>query len=81
MVVKNTSLAFIRGTFHNLEQGQKVNLLFGGISYPFVANYHGGTGNDVVLQWGNTRLATWGGKSPLRNLTKMCAPARAFRTS
>ncbi len=25
-----------------------------------LANYHGGTGNDLVLQWANTRLAAWG---------------------
>ena len=26
----------------------------------FVANYFGGTGNDLVLQWANTRLLAWG---------------------
>ena len=25
-----------------------------------VANYFGGTGNDLVLQWANTRLLSWG---------------------
>ena len=59
-VVKNTGLAFIQGTFDNLAQGQSVSLSYGGITYPFVANYFGGTGNDLVLLWGNVRLLAWG---------------------
>ena len=59
-VVNNTGLASIQGTFDNLAQGQKVNLIFNGIFYPYVANYFGGTGNDLVLHWGNTRLLAWG---------------------
>ena len=59
-VVNNTGLGPIQGTFDNLAQGQKVNLAFGGIIYPFVANYFGGTGNDLVLAWGSTRLLAWG---------------------
>ena len=55
-LVNNTSLGFINGTFSNLAQGQAVQLIFGGITYNFVANYFGGTGNDLVLQWANTRL-------------------------
>ncbi|MBN8459853.1 MAG: cadherin-like beta sandwich domain-containing protein [Verrucomicrobia bacterium] len=59
-VVNNTGLELIHGTFDNLAQGQRVNLAFNGIVYPFVATYSGGTGNDLVLVWGNTRLASWG---------------------
>ncbi len=59
-VVNNTGLGPIQGTFDNLAQGQRVNLAFGGIIYPFVANYFGGTGNDLVLAWGSTRLLAWG---------------------
>jgi alpha-tubulin suppressor-like RCC1 family protein len=59
-VVKVTGLGFIDGRFGNLEQGQRVDLTFGGVSYPFVANYYGGTGNDLVLQWANTRVVAWG---------------------
>ena len=59
-VVKITGLGFIGGTFDNLAHGQAVSLSYGGISYPFVANYFGGTGNDLVLQWSNNRLAAWG---------------------
>jgi len=62
-VVKNTGLAFIQGTFDNLAQGQKVNMSYNGITYPFVVNYFGGTGNDLVLQWANTRLLAWGDAS------------------
>jgi alpha-tubulin suppressor-like RCC1 family protein len=59
-VVNNTGLGFIQGAFGNLAQGQKVNLTFGGTPYAFVANYYGGTGNDLVLQWANSRLLAWG---------------------
>ena len=59
-VINNTGLAFIQGKFDNLNQGQTVNLTFGGITYPFVVNYFGGTGNDLVLQWANTRLVGCG---------------------
>ena len=59
-LVNNTGLGFINGTFSNLAQGQAVPLIFGGITYNFVANYFGGTGNDLVLHWANTRIMTWG---------------------
>ncbi len=60
-VVNNTALPFISGTFSNLAQGQPVALTFGGTTYNFVANYYGGTGNDLVLQWAATRTFAWGG--------------------
>jgi len=60
MVVKNTASGPIRGAFDNLANGQTVNLTYGGINFTFVANYFGGTGNDLVLQWANTRLLAWG---------------------
>ena len=60
MVVNNTGLGTIVGTFDNLAQGQRVDLTYGGITYPFVANYFGGTGNDLVLQWASNRLLAWG---------------------
>ncbi len=63
MVVNNTGNAFIQGAFGNLAQGQAVNLSHGGVTYRFVANYFGGTGNDLVLQWANNRLAAWGSGS------------------
>ena len=44
----------------NLVQGQKVPLTFGGASYYFVANYFGGSGNDLVLQWDGISVMTWG---------------------
>jgi alpha-tubulin suppressor-like RCC1 family protein len=59
-VVKNTGLSFIGGQFSNLAQGQAVNLSFGGKSYRFVANYYGGSGNDLVLEWPYRDLAAWG---------------------
>ena len=59
-VVNNTGPGFINGTFSNLAQGQVVNLSYNGIAYPFVVNYYGGTGNDLVLTWAGSRLVGWG---------------------
>lgn len=63
-VVENTGLDFIQGTFSNLAQGQEVKLSFSGTSYRFVANYYGGTGNDLVLQWADVVPVGWGGNGP-----------------
>jgi hypothetical protein len=49
MVVENTGPGVIIGTFSNLAQGQTVELSYRGVAYHFVAHYHGGTGNDLVL--------------------------------
>lgn len=59
-VVRNTGTSPIIGRFDNLAQGQTVHLAYNQMVYPFMANYHGGTGNDLVLQWASTRLMTWG---------------------
>jgi alpha-tubulin suppressor-like RCC1 family protein len=59
-VVSNTGLPFISGTFDNLAQGQAVSLSYGGVTYNYVAHYYGGTGNDLVLVWANSRLFDWG---------------------
>lgn len=59
-VVNNTGIDFIHGTFANLAQGQPLTLSFAGTSYRFIANYYGGTGNDLVLLWAETRLIAWG---------------------
>ena len=59
-VVKNIGLNFIHGAFSNLAQGQTVVLPYNGVNYTFVANYYGGSGRDLVLQWGNVRVLSWG---------------------
>ena len=59
-VVNNTGMERMQGAFANLVQGQRVDLTYAGISYAFVADYFCGTGNDLVLQWANTRLLAWG---------------------
>jgi alpha-tubulin suppressor-like RCC1 family protein len=59
-VVNNTATGFISGDFDNLPQGARVVLSFGGRTYPYIANYFGGTGNDLILEWENTRLLGWG---------------------
>ncbi len=60
MVVKNTGLGFITGAFSNLAQGQAIALSYNGTTYDFVANYYGGSGNDLVLVWASTRTMAWG---------------------
>ena len=60
MVVSNTALPFIVGRFDNLAQGQGVTLSYGGTNYQFVANYYGGSGNDLVLVWASNRAFAWG---------------------
>ena len=59
-VIRNTGTNFIQGRFLNLAHGQKINLTYNGIPYRFVVNYHGGTGNDLVLQWANQSICSWG---------------------
>jgi hypothetical protein len=59
-VLNNTGLGFISGEFDGLANGATVNLSYGGVTYPFVAWYYGGDGNDLVLLWYNTGLAAWG---------------------
>ena len=59
-VINNTGIGFIRGRFDNLGQGQAVQLSFDGVIYRYIANYYGGTGNDLVLQWASTRACGWG---------------------
>lgn len=55
-----TGPGFIDGRFANLPHGSRVTLNHDGVDYTFVANYHGGTGNDLVLQWAGTQVQTWG---------------------
>jgi len=59
-VVNNTGLGFINGSFSNLSHGQTIGLSYNGITYKFVANYYGGSGNDLVLMWAGTRPVAWG---------------------
>ncbi len=59
-VVRNTSQNYIVGQFSNLAHGQFVSLSFNGTSYGFVANYYGGSGNDLVLVWAKNRAYAWG---------------------
>ena len=63
MVVRNAGLGFITGRFSNWAQGQVVILPYSNDSYRFVANYYGGSGNDLVLQWADNRAYTWGSNS------------------
>ncbi len=62
-VVRNTGLPFINGEFNNLAQGQELSLSFAGRTYYFVANYYGGTGNDLELVWRHNRPMAWGNNS------------------
>jgi alpha-tubulin suppressor-like RCC1 family protein len=59
-MVNNTGLGFIHGRFGNLAHGQRITLQHAGVDYDFVANYHGGSGNDLVLQWADNMAVAWG---------------------
>lgn len=59
-LVDQTGIGFIEGTFTNLTHGQSVNLQHNGKNYRYVANYYGGNGNDLVLQWASVRPLAWG---------------------
>jgi alpha-tubulin suppressor-like RCC1 family protein len=72
-VVKHTGPAFMETRFSNLPHGGTVNLTHNGISYPFVANYFGGSGNDLVLVWANNRIFAWGDQRGLNNYSGMPA--------
>ena len=50
-VIRNTGPGMIHGTFGNLRQGQTISLTYSGLTFKFVADYHGGRGNDLVLLW------------------------------
>ncbi len=62
-VVKNTAITPISGTFTGLAHGGTISASYGGRSYSFIANYWGGTGNDLVLVWPDMGLAAWGGNT------------------
>lgn len=62
-VLQNTGLSFITGTFDNIPQGGRVTLSFGGVNYDFIANYYGGNGRSLVLQWPWIKIASWGSNS------------------
>jgi alpha-tubulin suppressor-like RCC1 family protein len=78
VVVDNTGPEFIQGSFTNLVHGQEVPLSHAGVRYRFVANYYGGTGNDLVLQWADARLLGWGDNpypTPQRVMSEVSAHA------
>ena len=60
MIVLNTGLGFINGTYGNLAQGQTVSLTFGQSDNGASDGRAAGTGNDLVLAWKNTRIMAWG---------------------
>lgn len=82
-VIKNTGLAFISGQFSNLAHGQAVDLSYGGKSYRFAANYYGGTGNDLILQWAYQDLTAWGdntfGELGNNSITNSSVPVLGMR--
>jgi autotransporter-associated beta strand protein len=48
-IIDNLSIGAITGAFANLPDGGTISATFGATTYDFVANYHGGDGNDLVL--------------------------------
>jgi alpha-tubulin suppressor-like RCC1 family protein len=62
-VVKNTGTSFISGTFNGFPQGATVPLTFNGVTYHYIANYYGGNGRSLLLQWPAMGIAGWGSNS------------------
>lgn len=62
-IVRVTGLEWIQGEFSNLTHGEELTLEHAGVPYHFVANYYGGDGNDLVLQWARGELVAWGGNA------------------
>ncbi len=83
-VIENTNLSFIDGRFDNLEQGQRVALDYQGVNYQFIADYFGGTGNDLVLQWAIREAWAWGdnrsGELGIGFLASSAIPVPVYRT-
>ena len=59
-VVSNTGTTFISGTFTNVAQGGTVGMTYNGVTYYWVANYYGGNGRSLVLQWPHIAYDAWG---------------------
>jgi alpha-tubulin suppressor-like RCC1 family protein len=83
-VIRNTGPGLIGGRFSNLAQGQEIRMTYQNTSYRFVANYHGGTGNDLVLQWADNKLYAWGynhlGQLGINSLTSSSVPVAVTTT-
>ena len=62
-VINNTGLPFISGTFDGVPQGATVPLTYNGVTYNYIANYYGGNGRSLVLQWPCMGLDAWGNNS------------------
>ena len=59
-VVRNTGTGFIAGTFEGVPQGATIPLTHHGITYNYIANYFGGNGRSLVLQWPELQIVGWG---------------------
>jgi uncharacterized delta-60 repeat protein len=59
-LIKSEGLQPIVGSYSNLQHGQEVALTYNGLTYAFIANYHGGRSNDLVLHWLGNKAFAWG---------------------
>ena len=69
-LINNTGPDLIQGAFTNLAQGQAISVFVpstpggsGDVTLSYVVDYHGGTGNDLVLRWARTWSLGWGNNS------------------
>lgn len=59
-LIQTTGPAPIIGRFTNMAHGAIVPLTYNGVTYRYVANYFGGNGRSLVLQWPAMGIAGWG---------------------
>ena len=62
-VLRLTGLTRVGGRFENLAHGQPLTLIHDGTAHPFIADYAGGDGNDLVLHPADRQLLAWGSNS------------------
>lgn len=62
-LIKNVGPAPIVGRFANMAHGSIVSLTYNGVTYRYVANYFGGNGRSLVLQWPAMGIVGWGRNS------------------
>ena len=75
-LIQNIGPGPITGRFTNMPHGATVPLTHDGVTYHYIANYHGGNGRSLVLQWPANQVFGWGTSysSLFGNITSQTRP-------